>query len=89
MLNDVQAFKFTSITRTEAAAAPVADLESTTDDLVYSHDGATGSNYGLSTLNWAAEGRSSGELRASEVVEQHEGGRLVVGPAAGVERVFE
>jgi len=55
VLSDVQQFRFTSVPHTEAAAAPAADVESTSDDLVYSHDGATGSNYGLSSLNWAAE----------------------------------
>src|SRR5439155_22430683 len=55
VLRDVKKFAITCITKTEAAAAPVPDVESTTDDMVYSHEVATGSNYGINTLNWAAQ----------------------------------
>jgi prepilin-type N-terminal cleavage/methylation domain-containing protein len=52
---DVRKFSLTTITRTEGAATPVSEVESTTDELVYSHEGGTSGSFALSTTNWCAQ----------------------------------
>jgi prepilin-type N-terminal cleavage/methylation domain-containing protein len=52
---DVRKFNLTTIARTEGAAVPVPEVESTTDDLIYSHEGGTTGSFALSTTSWCAQ----------------------------------
>ena len=52
---DVKKFSLATVTRTEGAAAPIPEVESATDTLLYSHEGGTTGSFALSTVNWAAQ----------------------------------
>lgn len=52
---DVKQFQLGYLTQTAPAAAP-AEVESTTDDLVYAYETGTTSNFAMSSTAWAAQG---------------------------------
>jgi hypothetical protein len=52
---DVTNFTVTPTLKTEVAAAPVPDVESTTDDLFYSHEGGTTGTQSVSALAWCSQ----------------------------------
>src|SRR3954469_13732311 len=52
---DVTSFLMTPTLKTEVAAAPVPDVESTIDDMLYSHEGGTTATYATSAFNWCSE----------------------------------
>jgi prepilin-type N-terminal cleavage/methylation domain-containing protein len=52
---DVTKFNVAPTTKTVSAAAPVPDIESTTDDILYSHENGTTGAFSMSTLNWCAQ----------------------------------
>lgn len=52
---DVKQFRLGYVIQTAAAAAPAAEVESTTDDLVYSYEAGTTSAFAMSTTAWPAQ----------------------------------
>lgn len=52
---DVRKFKLAYVTRTEAPAAPVPEVESTTDEVVYLHEGGATASFNMSTVAWCAQ----------------------------------
>jgi hypothetical protein len=52
---DVTRFAMTPTLKTQSVAAPVPDVESMTDDLLYSHEGGTTGSYATSAFNWCSQ----------------------------------
>jgi prepilin-type N-terminal cleavage/methylation domain-containing protein len=52
---DVQKFNINYLTQSAAAATPPADVESTTDDLVFSHETGATTGFAMSTTAWCAQ----------------------------------
>jgi hypothetical protein len=52
---NVRKFKMGFVTRSSAPAGPVPQVESTTDELLYSHDGGTAGSYPVTPSAWCSQ----------------------------------